>query len=286
MELLSRSINIAVDHNHWLPITLNKKAPPISHLFFADDIILASKITTNSCHTIIDHLNHFTTLSGHRINFAKSKIFFSKNCSQHTKSFILGSFNMVEGTHFGKYLGFPIFTSKPSKNDFQYIIDSFKYRLAGWKTNHLTLAGRATLIKSTLNSIPNHLMQLIKIPNYIIQRMEQYQKNFLWVSNAQRKRMHMVKWEVITTLKSQGRLGIQKLKAKNLALLASTAWRLFQNQQSHWASILLSKYGHSQANNPRNSTLWKHLMLGWNVCQQGSVWQVTRGTKINFWQDI
>lgn len=134
MEMFSRSISIAVDHNIWHPITVHKRAPPISHLFFADDIILASKIITDSCHTIIDHLDHFTKLSGQKINFAKSKVFFSKNCSQIDKFFILNSFNMVEGIHFGKYLGFSLFTSKPTKRDFQFILDDLKNRLAGWET--------------------------------------------------------------------------------------------------------------------------------------------------------
>lgn len=39
MKMFSQSINLAVDYQSWDPIYLNKQAPPISHLFFADDII-------------------------------------------------------------------------------------------------------------------------------------------------------------------------------------------------------------------------------------------------------
>ena len=111
---------------------------------------------------------------------------------------------MVEGKSFGKYLGFPIFNAKPTKQDFQFIIDNFKNRLAGWKTNHLSLAGRTTLIKATLNSIPNHIIQFIALPNYIINRLESFQKNFLWGTTAQKKRLHLLKWDYVTNPKDHG----------------------------------------------------------------------------------
>lgn len=60
MEMLSRSISCSVDYLQWKPIRLSKNGPDISHLFFADDIILFSKITMKSYHDIIDVLNNFS----------------------------------------------------------------------------------------------------------------------------------------------------------------------------------------------------------------------------------
>lgn len=57
-------------------------------------------------------------------------------------------------------------------------------------------------------------MQIIQLPSYVIARLEQYQKNFLWGTTSQKKRLHMIKWEVIMTPKNEGGLGIQKLKEK------------------------------------------------------------------------
>lgn len=114
----------------------------ISHLLFADDIILTATVSAKSFHAIIDFLNDFNNASSQKINFDKSKIFFSKNCTQSDKNFVLSSFNMREGTIFGKYLVFPIFTKRRSKQDFQFLIGNFKSRLAGWKTSFLTMAGR------------------------------------------------------------------------------------------------------------------------------------------------
>ncbi|KAK4283659.1 hypothetical protein QN277_000586 [Acacia crassicarpa] len=40
MEKLSHLIQAVVHDGHWKPIRLIRTGPPISHLFFADDIIL------------------------------------------------------------------------------------------------------------------------------------------------------------------------------------------------------------------------------------------------------
>lgn len=109
MKMLSCIIYLSVDYLQWQPIKLSKSVPLLSHLFFADDIILLAKVSTKSCHANIDTLNHFTNYSGQKINFQKSKNLFLKNCSQANKIFILDSFQMSEGTIIGKYLGFPMF---------------------------------------------------------------------------------------------------------------------------------------------------------------------------------
>ncbi|KAK6778034.1 hypothetical protein RDI58_024752 [Solanum bulbocastanum] len=72
-------------------------------------------------------------------------------------------------------------------------------------------------------------MQLIKVPDHIIDKMERCERNFYWGTTPTHKRLHLLKWSCITQPKDSGGLGIQDLHTKNKALLASTAWRLFQS---------------------------------------------------------
>ncbi|KAF3675070.1 hypothetical protein FXO38_04916 [Capsicum annuum] len=60
---------------------------------------------------------HFSSISSQRINFAKSRIFFSANTSVGNKSIAQDVFNIREGDKFGKYLGYPIKGIKPRKED-------------------------------------------------------------------------------------------------------------------------------------------------------------------------
>lgn len=112
MEMLSCKIYIEVDYQKWQPIKLSRQGPQISHLLFVDDITLISKNTTNSINAINYTLKLFTKVSGLTINYTKSKIFFSKNNSTVDRETVIHSFQMTEGSTFGKYLGYPIFTKK------------------------------------------------------------------------------------------------------------------------------------------------------------------------------
>jgi hypothetical protein len=47
MESLSQVIIKEVDDGHWNPVRLSKNGPPLSHLFFADDVLLFTKATNS-----------------------------------------------------------------------------------------------------------------------------------------------------------------------------------------------------------------------------------------------
>ncbi|KAF3651675.1 putative germin-like protein subfamily 3 member 2-like [Capsicum annuum] len=59
MERLSRRIETAVENCLWTPIKLSVHAPPISHLLFADDILLCAVVDSSSCNTMTEIFKHF-----------------------------------------------------------------------------------------------------------------------------------------------------------------------------------------------------------------------------------
>lgn len=63
-----------------------------------------------------------------------------------------------------KYLGVSLHFSKLRKEDLQPVIDKIIKRIAGWKGRLLSYAGRLTLLKACLASIPIYLMSIIKFP--------------------------------------------------------------------------------------------------------------------------
>lgn len=52
LEMLSRYINHQVDVRNWDPITLGKKAPNFSHLFFVDGLTLMARANLKSSHIV------------------------------------------------------------------------------------------------------------------------------------------------------------------------------------------------------------------------------------------
>lgn len=57
------------------------------------------------------------------------------------------------------YLGFPLRHSGLSNQDLNFVLDKVNQRLAGWKANLLSLAGRKILIQATTSAIPFYIMQ-------------------------------------------------------------------------------------------------------------------------------
>lgn len=158
------------------------------------------------------------------------------------------------------------------------------YRLQGWKTKFLNLAGRTTLIQSVLNSIPTHVMQLNILPRKTQTYIDRIQRNFLWGSNQQKHKLHLLSWDTVTYPKKFGRLGIPKTYPKNIALLSSLAWRFHQLPTTLWSATLRGKYhsiraiiGRNLSTTMKDSYVWKSIHKGNILCQNGTTWNISNG---------
>ena len=85
--------------------------------------------------------------------------------------------------------------------------------------NKLFIQRRITLIRSTLSSMPIYLIFLMRMPKYVVIRLEKTQRDFLWGGGALDKRPHLVSWKVVCTYKRKGGLGVKSLVILNRALL-------------------------------------------------------------------
>lgn len=168
MELLSKYICNQVNIDLWNPIKINPTGPSFSHLFYVHDLTLLANTNLKSIHSIKQCLLFFSQISGQKINTTKFKIIFSKNCDTPIKYLLANIRNIKISDNFRKYLGFPILTPKLKGSDLRYIIDNMNSKLASWKTNFIFIAGRTTLARSILNSIPNHSMQYILLPAFTL----------------------------------------------------------------------------------------------------------------------
>lgn len=179
MEMLSRLINHEIACCRWDPIKISAKGPFISHLFLADDLVLMMDANQKNYNSLVDTLNKFCNISGQTINFNKSRILFSNNTPQDIKNHISESLAMKQATNFGKYLGFPMINHRITSKYFQFIIDGLNNRLQGWKTNFFNMRGRTTLIKTTLATILNHIMQIYSLPKITTNKIDAIQRSFL-----------------------------------------------------------------------------------------------------------
>ena len=64
MERLGHFIDQAVQEGRWSPIGLSRHGPPLSHLFFDDDLLLFAEASESKRGTIMECLNNFYLASG------------------------------------------------------------------------------------------------------------------------------------------------------------------------------------------------------------------------------
>ena len=158
MDYLGQLILEKCESKLWQPVTASQSGPAFSHLFFVDDLMLFGKADGLNCSTIRDVLDDFCMMSGQSVSITKSKAFFSPNVNRDTRESLCNILGFASTPSLGKYLGLPIKHTGTSSHDFNYILERVKQKLAGWKANMLSLAGRAVLIQASSASIPSYVM--------------------------------------------------------------------------------------------------------------------------------
>ena len=76
------------------------------------------------------------------------------------------------------------------------MIDKIIKRISGWKGRLLSYAGRLTLLKACLASIPIYLMSIIKFPKWVVNMINSHMARFLWNNNDDKHKYHLAHWQV------------------------------------------------------------------------------------------
>ncbi|KAF7845080.1 ribonuclease H [Senna tora] len=249
MDILSHIICNAVNNGSWKGVKAGKDNMHVSHLMFADDLLLFGSATVNQA-----------------------------RCFKRSQEV-------------GKYLGAEIIHGRKTRVKFNHIVDKIQNRLAGWKANCLSFAGRATLVQSVCASMPLYHMQNCLLPKSVINQIEMLERAFLWESSAEKKRCHQIGWNKICIPKSLGGLGILSLSEMNLAFFYKLAWQLLTRNDSLWVKFIKGKYGvldnriFETRSKPTYSSFWRDLIRILPDLRSQIAWEMGDGRRISFWED-
>ena len=152
-------------------VTIGNNQVQLSHLQFADDSLLFCEAEFSEVLTLKRILRCFEVVSGLKINYHKSVI-----CGVGIPGNTLEEFAHLLNckTHSLplKYLGLPLGANPKRKRMWKPIVDIVKMRLAGWKRRFLSHAGRLTLVKAVLSSLPVFYLSLFKIPEGVAKELD------------------------------------------------------------------------------------------------------------------
>ncbi|XP_039028563.1 uncharacterized protein LOC120162494 [Hibiscus syriacus] len=234
----------------------------LTHLQFADDLIIFCRDSPTQILNIRRVLNIFSLMSGLSLNLSKSKLY-----GVNLEDELLKEWASVVGCGMGAlpmtYLGLPIGTTKNSELLWEPVIQNFSTKLAGWKASSLSLAGRLVLVKSVLSSLPIFFMPIFKIP-------------------------------------PKGGLGVLDLSLINRVLLGKWVWKFANEKESQWKNMLCCKHNISNlslsistAVSSQDSWTWRGIRNNYerkdeigDCLRSNSKLQVGSGRSIAFWNDV
>ena len=62
------------------------------------------------------------------------------------------------------------------------------------------------------------------------------------IVSIERRKFHLVRWEIVCKPLTQGNLGIRSIEKMNKVLLGKWLWRVGDSSQGSWRPILMDKY--------------------------------------------
>lgn len=151
VEALSRGFSALVQDGRVAAFSLPRGSKVISHLCFADDIVIFTKGLKNSVRELFRFLGEYERASGQKINRQKSSMVLSCRCPSSRARMLTHLTGVPKGGLPFRYLGCLLFKGRPTKRYFQHLLDKIQVSLSGWRGKFLSQGGRLILIRHVLS---------------------------------------------------------------------------------------------------------------------------------------
>ncbi|CAH9091992.1 unnamed protein product [Cuscuta epithymum] len=212
----------------------------ISHLAYADDLMLFSKGNYASIKILVEALNDYGLVSGLTVNHDKSNIFLGGNVANQL-AYILQMVDFQQGSFPVKYLGIPLAPLKISVAQFAPLLDTVTDYINAWNTKTLSYAGRVELIRSVMQGVQSFWLGIFPAPKAILDRITGICRIFLWGGKHTK-----VAWDDVCLPIDEGGLGLKNTKVWNNALLSRTLWNIHSKKDSLWVKWVNGVYLHGR----------------------------------------
>ncbi|KAI0494853.1 hypothetical protein KFK09_024999 [Dendrobium nobile] len=275
------ALSSLLDNNDFKGVTHNNFK--LTHLLYADDLLVFGEVSTVNCSHLLNTLNCFTNSTGLHINLDKSSILMPKH---------LASANDIQralGLSFKDtvtYLGVPISFRSLNIADVAPLLDDITKKFSGWNAKLLSFAGRIQFLKYTMiNSIAYWIRGAI-LPKAAFKFFRKIASKFLFFGDHNAgKKLHLVSWDKVCLPKDKGGLGIFNFNALIHCYNCSLIYRIY-NSNSLLADWVLKYYSSPwKPPHSRASKYWKNICATAAVTTSNWIFKINKSSQSSFLWD-
>lgn len=207
MNVLSMMLDTAAVNRRigYHPRCKNQK---LTHLCFADDIMVFSDGTLRSMKGVLEVFDEFAVASGLQISLEKSTLFMA-GVPPITHDEVSRQFPFASGSLPVRYLGLPLLTKRMSLSDCLPLLEKSRSRISSWKNRFLSYAGRLQLLGSVIIGLTSFWISAFPLPSACIKEIEKICSAFLWSGPDLNSRKSKVAWRDVCRPKAEGGLGLK-----------------------------------------------------------------------------
>lgn len=267
----------------------NAVNPRISHLVFADDIMVFFDGERSSLQNISDTFDVFSGWSGLTLNRMKTELYTAGLTQAETADF--ASLGFTLGSLPVRYLGLPLMHRKLRMSDYSPLLDKLTSCFSCWANRARSYAGRRQLIDSVIYGTVNFWISAFILPKGCLKRIQSLCSKFLWSGNISGPVQYKVAWDTICLPKEEGGLGLRDFSLWNKTLCLRLLWLLFANGTSLWAAWMKSNRIKDENIwscdvDKTKSWTWRALLNLRHLASQFIRARVGDGRLISFWWDV
>ncbi|XP_060212170.1 uncharacterized protein LOC132639766 [Lycium barbarum] len=217
------------------------KQQGLTHLVFADDLMIFCKGQPASVRRIMEALGHFTEATGLEANVDKSSLYLA-GVDDDTKEEISQITGYAIGSFPIRYPGLPLSPKKWNKLECHQLCQKITEKIRTVSTRHLSYAGKLQIINSVFFSLHNFWGSVFILPQSVIKEVDKKCREFLWGSTTEKKKIALVAWEKLCRPKRQGGLNIKGCKIWNMAAVGKLIWHIMEKKDIMWVKWVQGVY--------------------------------------------
>lgn len=207
----------------------------LTHICFADDLLIFSDGSPRSIQGILLILNEFKQLSGLDISAEKS-CFFTCGLSEEEITIIGSNLGIPRGFLPVQYHGLHLCIKKLSIINCEPLLQSIRNKINAWTSKYLSFARRQLLISTVIMGLTNFWCGAFILPKECIDKVDSMCNAYLWKGSLEGRYTARIVWDTIVLPKEGGGLGLRNLKAWNRTCSLKLVWLLLFRTDSIWVA--------------------------------------------------